>query len=75
MVNDELQHALQSRVLIEQAKGVLAERAGIDVEVAFTYLRTYARGHNRRLVQVADDVIDAKLATSDLIGAVTRRDH
>jgi len=69
VVNDELQHALQSRVLIEQAKGVLAERAGIDVEAAFTYLRSYARGHNRRLVEVAHDVIDAKLATSELTGA------
>jgi GAF domain-containing protein len=67
VVNDELQHALQSRVVIEQAKGVLAERASIDVEKAFTYLRSYARNHNRRLVDVALEVIDGRLQTPDVV--------
>jgi GAF domain-containing protein len=67
VVNDELEHALQSRVTIEQAKGVLAERAGIDVEQAFTYLRSFARNHGRRLVDVAHQVIDGTLATADVI--------
>jgi AmiR/NasT family two-component response regulator len=58
---------LQSRVVIEQAKGVLAERAVIDVDKAFTHLRSFARSHNRRLVDVADDVIDGKLATADVV--------
>jgi AmiR/NasT family two-component response regulator len=45
-------------VLIEQAKGKLAERRGIDMEHAFTALRGYARSHNRRLSDVARAFID-----------------
>jgi transcriptional regulator with GAF, ATPase, and Fis domain len=67
VVNQELQYALQSRVVIEQAKGVLAERAAIDVDKAFTHLRSFARSHNRRLVDVAHDVIDGQLATADVV--------
>jgi GAF domain-containing protein len=73
VVNDELQHALQSRVAIEQAKGVLAERAGIDVDQAFTYLRSFARNHGRRLAEVAHDVIDGTLATAEVIPPGTGR--
>ena len=50
--------ALNSRVLIEQAKGVLAERAKLSMDEAFTWLRHYARSHNRPLVAVAQAVID-----------------
>ncbi|MEU9960653.1 GAF and ANTAR domain-containing protein [Streptomyces sp. NPDC050982] len=53
VLNEQLQTALNSRVLIEQAKGKLAERQNIDMEQAFTALRGYARSHNRRLVDVA----------------------
>ncbi|WP_405571763.1 GAF and ANTAR domain-containing protein [Streptomyces sp. NBC_01167] len=53
ILNEQLQNALNSRVLIEQAKGKLAERQGIDMEQAFTALRSYARSHNRRLSDVA----------------------
>jgi GAF domain-containing protein len=60
-LNEQLNSALNSRVLIEQAKGVLAERLGIDVERAFSLLRAYARGHNLRLVTVAEQVIDNHL--------------
>jgi GAF domain-containing protein len=67
VVNDELQNALQSRIVIEQAKGVLAERAAIDVEQAFTMIRSFARNHNRRLLDVAHDVIDGNLATADVL--------
>lgn len=56
-LTDQLEGALRSRVFIEQAKGVLSERRHIDVEVAFDLLRTHARSHNRRLIQVAQDVI------------------
>jgi GAF domain-containing protein len=73
VVNNELRHALQSRVVIEQAKGVLAERAAIDVDEAFTYLRAFARNHSRRLVDVAHEVIDGKLATMDVVGSAERR--
>ena len=58
LLNEQLQSALNSRVLIEQAKGKLAERQNIDMERAFTTLRGYARAHNRRLSDVARAFID-----------------
>ncbi|MFJ5270529.1 GAF and ANTAR domain-containing protein [Streptomyces sp. NPDC088358] len=58
VLNEQLQNALNSRVLIEQAKGKLAERRGIDMEQAFTTLRGYARAHNRRLSDLARAFID-----------------
>ncbi|WP_043673333.1 GAF and ANTAR domain-containing protein [Streptomyces xylophagus] len=58
VLNEQLQTALNSRVLIEQAKGKLAERQNIDMEQAFTTLRGYARAHNRRLSDVARAFID-----------------
>ncbi|MER5305764.1 GAF and ANTAR domain-containing protein [Streptomyces lasiicapitis] len=58
VLNEQLQTALNTRVLIEQAKGKLAERHNIDMEQAFTALRSYARAHNRRLSDVARALID-----------------
>jgi transcriptional regulator with GAF, ATPase, and Fis domain len=58
VLNEQLQTALNSRILIEQAKGKLAERQNIDMERAFTTLRGYARAHNRRLSDVARAFID-----------------
>jgi GAF domain-containing protein len=57
-VNEQLHQALNSRIVIEQAKGMLAERAGLDMEQAFSWLRGYARNHNLLLVGVARAVID-----------------
>lgn len=54
---EQLEGALNSRVLIEQAKGVLAAAAGLDMEDAFTLLRRTARSSNRRLVEVAREVV------------------
>lgn len=45
----QLQHALDSRVVIEQAKGMLAERLDLDMARSFTTLRDHARNHNLRL--------------------------
>ncbi|KAA6223476.1 ANTAR domain-containing protein [Streptomyces albofaciens JCM 4342] len=53
----QLQTALVSRVLIEQAKGVLAERLGLTPDEAFTLMRGYARAHQTRLTEVARRVI------------------
>jgi GAF domain-containing protein len=60
-VTQQLQAALNSRVIIEQAKGILAERAGTTVDTAFARLRIHARDHNRRLGDVAREVIDGHL--------------
>jgi len=58
VLTEQLQTALNSRVLIEQAKGVLAERLHVDVADAFTLLRNGARSHNRRLSELAQAIID-----------------
>jgi len=71
VVNQLRQHALNSRIVIEQAKGVVAEREGLDMEQAFTALRNHARNHNLRLVVLAEDVIGGFLAASAL-GPVPR---
>jgi len=57
-LNEELQTALNSRVVIEQAKGKLAERFGLDMDQAFTVLRDYARSRNRRLSDLARAFVD-----------------
>jgi GAF domain-containing protein len=62
-LNEQLQHALDARVVIEQAKGVLAERTGDSMEQAFDRLRSYARRRNLRLADVAQRLIDGELAT------------
>ena len=63
---DQLQTALNSRVVIEQAKGVVSERGGLSMDTAFEVLRTYARNHNRRLAEVALDVIEGRISTDKL---------
>jgi transcriptional regulator with GAF, ATPase, and Fis domain len=67
MVAEQLQGALNSRVVIEQAKGVLFERLKLDMHDAFATLRSYARRTNRRLSDVARDVIDDRLDTAVLL--------
>ena len=49
MLNEQLTRALNTRIAIEQAKGVVAERADLDMEQAFARLRRHARNHNLRL--------------------------
>jgi hypothetical protein len=66
VVTSQLQSALESRVTIEQAKGVVAERDRIGVDAAFTLLRNYARTHNQLLNQVAKAIIDGALGTEQL---------
>ncbi len=61
VLNDQLSQALHSRIVIEQAKGVIAERRGLGVDQAFRQLRTYARSHNARLADVAQSVIAGTL--------------
>jgi transcriptional regulator with GAF, ATPase, and Fis domain len=58
VLTEQLQTALNSRVLIEQAKGVLAERLQLDMAEAFTVLRSGARRHNRRLAELAQAIVD-----------------
>jgi hypothetical protein len=55
---EQLQTALNSRVIIEQAKGVIAERKNIDMDRSFVLLRKAARATNRRLSDLARDLVD-----------------
>jgi ANTAR domain/GAF domain len=57
-VAEQLQGALTSRIIIEQAKGKLAERLGTDMDEAFRLLRAHARGRNQRLTDTARYLID-----------------
>ena len=67
LLTTQLQQALTSRVTIEQAKGVLAERRGISVDAAFALLRTHARNHNLRLSELARDVAQRSTAADELL--------
>lgn len=61
IVTEQLQRALDSRILIEQAKGVLSEVGSLDMDDAFAALRSYARDHNLSLRSVAEQVVDRSL--------------
>ena len=66
-VNDQLQQALSSRVVLEQAKGVLAQQGDLDMAQAFAVLRQYARDHNLRLAGVAKDVVTRDVPAQQLL--------
>src|SRR5450755_1442954 len=68
-LNEQLQTALNSRVVIEQAKGKLAERLGIDVNQAFALLRDQARNRNQRLSDLARAFVDGTQAISGPSGS------
>jgi GAF domain-containing protein len=60
-LNEQLSAALTSRIVIEQAKGVISERAGVDLAEAFARLRAYARNTNLLLTDVARAAVDGTL--------------
>jgi GAF domain-containing protein len=65
-LSGQLQRALNSRVVIEQAKGAVAERAAVDMDTAFAWLRGYARTTNSRLAEVATAVVERTLTVDTL---------
>ena len=66
LLSTQLQSALNSRVTIEPAKGLLAERLGTDTEEAFERMRRYARGHNLLLADVARDLLTGQLPNAGM---------
>lgn len=63
-VVDQLQTALTSRVVIEQAKGVLAQHGSLEMDEAFAVLRGYSRDHNERLTEVCRAIVSRQLTAS-----------
>jgi GAF domain-containing protein len=61
MLSEQLQSALTSRIAIEQAKGILAERNSLTMDEAFDALRRHARNHNLKLTDVATSVVTSGL--------------
>lgn len=66
-VNAQLEHALASRVLIEQAKGVLAQAGRLEMGNAFAVLRRYARDNRRKISEVAAEVVRRDLSYEELL--------
>lgn len=66
LLTEQLQHALNSRVAIEQAKGILAQQGELSVGDAFERLRAHARATSTRADTVAEMVIRGELTINDL---------
>ena len=66
ILTEQLQHALTSRMSIEQAKGALARTHDIDIDHAFELLRSYARHHNLKLIDIAHTIITNPDSIPDL---------
>lgn len=72
-VSHQLQTALNSRVIIEQAKGYVAAVIRQSPEVTFELLRSYARSHNRRLYDVCHDVVSQVLSIEEVTSETRRK--
>ena len=66
---EQLQRALDSRVVIEQAKGVLAEHGKVEMDRAYAVLRSYARDRNLKLSDVAESVVRGRIPLADVTPA------
>lgn len=75
VVAEQLQEGLEGRISIEQARGTLAERAGIDLDEALSWLRRYSRRNNRGLTSVASAFLSGDLAAEDLMQGPARGDR
>ena len=70
--NDQLEHALRSRIVIEQAKGILSERYGISVSDAFELLRSASRANRLRIHLLAGRVVAGRETPPEVAAAVAR---
>ncbi|MDT7546884.1 MAG: hypothetical protein QOE99_2994 [Actinomycetota bacterium] len=71
IINEQLQSALSSRVIVEQAKGLLAQLGSLDMDAAFAALRGYARDHNLRLSDLSHMLVSRELPATDLLEHVS----
>jgi GAF domain-containing protein len=65
-LNLQLTQALDSRIIVEQAKGKISQAANIDMDRAFQQLRAHARSHNLRLSRLAADIADGTIHPDSL---------
>ena len=65
VLNTQLSEALNSRIIIEQAKGKVSEASGLDMDRSFQRIRTHARNHNLRLTELARGIADG---TTSIVG-------
>lgn len=72
LLAEQLQRALSSRIVIEQAKGVISEYGGIDVGAAFIAIRTYARGNGIKLSGLAADLVERRVNPAEIVTAANR---
>jgi GAF domain-containing protein len=72
LVSEQLQEALDSRIVIEQAKGLLAGRGNVDPDQAFHALRGFARTTNQRLTAVAASLVQRQLDTDTVLDRLRR---
>jgi len=66
-LTEQLQFALNSRVVIEQAKGIVARTLDIGVDEAFEMLRRFARSRRQRLTDVAREIVENRSTVNDLV--------
>jgi GAF domain-containing protein len=66
VLNDQLSNALNSRIIIEQAKGMISQATSCDMDQAFARLRAHARNHNLGLTFVAVSIVDGTFESMEL---------
>jgi len=75
VLTEQLQKALNSRIIIEQAKGVVAQLNGVSVDEAFELMRSFARTNRRRLGEVAPAVVAGTVDLTGMTGAPPAAAH
>jgi transcriptional regulator with GAF, ATPase, and Fis domain len=75
VLTEQLQTALNNRVTIEQAKGVLAYAGNLDLDQAFQTLRQHARNHQTRLSDLANQLVTGQLDPNQFLAATSNKEH
>ncbi len=74
LVNEQLQNALDSRVILEQAKGVLSYSGDLDMPAAYAVLRQYARDHNIKLTELSSALVNRAVPAALVLDHARTRD-